>query len=68
MNTEDEQTDLSRKMRSIADRDGLPTDHDMYTTAQQFDDAVLSGIARKILGAWARARKVYCDYTGDNLI
>lgn len=68
MSDDIEQTDLSRSMRLIANRDMLPADHDMRVMAQQLDDATNTGNARKILGAWARARMAYCEYTGDNLI
>lgn len=68
-------TELSEKMRAIADRDQLAADHELRTKADEFDWAT-SGYfaetqtvtAKKFLGAWARARRAYCDYTGEELV
>lgn len=61
-------TDLSIKMVEIADRDKLPENHEMRIKAAEFDKATRGGEAKKTLGAWARARRVYCDYTGESLV
>jgi hypothetical protein len=57
---------LAAKMIAIADRDGLPADHLMRIRAEELERVNLD--ARSLLGAWARARHVYCDYTGEPLI
>lgn len=62
------QTDLSMKMREIANRDHLGDDHPMRSRANDFDVAVALGDAKRILGAWARARRTYSEYTGEPLI
>lgn len=64
-------TELSKKMLAIADRDNLPVDHEMRLRAKEFDESVNyygDGAAKKLLGAWVRARKAYCRYTGEPLL
>jgi len=61
-------SDLSKRMIDIADRDNLPADHKMRVVADAFDLAILFAEPKKLLGAWARARRVYCEYTGETLI
>lgn len=74
MSTHDPRTYLSEKMRAIADRDQLAADHELRTKADEFDQATSGYFAEtqiitpKFLGAWARARKAYCEYTGEELI
>jgi hypothetical protein len=61
--------DLGQKMIARADKDGLPRDHPLRVTADGFNAANADGVdARKLLGAWARARRAWCDYTGEPLI
>ncbi len=68
-------TDLSVIVSSIAKRDRLPDSHPMVVAANAFDSASAGFYAdpqtvhvAKFLGAWARARKEYCKYTGEPLI
>jgi hypothetical protein len=61
-------TNLGDKMIELADSDSLPVDHKMRTLAMEFNKAVEKGCARSVLGAWARARRCYCEYTGESLI
>lgn len=68
-------TDLAEKMLARADADGLPPDHQLRLRAVAFDDAVRGFYGepqtydvRRFLGCWARARRAWCDYTGEPLI
>jgi hypothetical protein len=49
---------LYDEMFEIADRDKLSEDHPMRIKATE----------KRLLGAWARARRAYCDYTGTPLV
>lgn len=68
-------TDLSASMRKRADADGLPPDHELRRRAEEFDRATIGHMAtprtvdvKSFVGAWARARKAWCSYTGEPLI
>ena len=68
-------TDLAVAMLARADADGLPDDHDMRITAKAFDDAAKGFYGEpqlcdveKFMGCWARARRCWCDYTGEALV
>ena len=60
---------LPDEMIQIADRDRLPDDHPMRIKAIELN-GVLAGeaSAKSVVGAWARARKVYCEYIGEPLV
>lgn len=67
--------DLPQRMRLRADSDGLPGDHALRTRADALDAAVAGFFApiqtvpvARMVGAWARARRVWCDYTGEALL
>lgn len=65
-------TELGNKMRALADT-GHARRRELRMFAEAFDKAVeehggLDGDPRKLLGAWARARRVYCQCTGEPLI
>ncbi len=69
------QTELSEKMIARADLDSLPGDHEMRTLALEFDNTCQGYFATpqtvsvsQFLGSWARARRVWCNYTGEDLI
>ena len=64
--TSDNNEQLYDKMLRIADRDNLPEDHLMRVRAIELREVEI--YAKKLLGAWARARRVYCAYTGEPLI
>lgn len=62
---------LPEKMVRRADRDNLPESHPLRIQAaalealfqrQEFPEP------RQILGAWARARRAWCNYTGEALL
>lgn len=65
-------TDLAKKMIDRANKDGLNENHEMRIKAEQFEiaakDYYENGDVKKIIGYWARARKCWCDYTGEDLI
>lgn len=68
-------TELAKKMVARADRDKLPENHPMRTRAAEFDDATQKYLAtpqkmgvRAFMGFWARARKAWCNHTGDALL
>jgi hypothetical protein len=68
-------TTLSEKMQERADHDGLPNDAAMRVTATAFDkasrgylhDPQLVGVV-EFMQAWAQARRVWCKYTGEELV
>lgn len=68
-------TDLSVKMHSRAEKDNLPSTHELHVKAQAFDEAAQGFYGtpqtcdiKKFIGAWARARKAWCEYTGEPLV
>lgn len=67
--------ELVRKMRTRADADNLPPAHELRELAQAFEEGVKGFYAtpqtcdaKSFLGRWARARRAWCDYTGEPLI
>lgn len=67
------ETPLAKQMIERADRDGLPEDHAMRRTAQVFDEisvkyAMGKSTPKGLLSAWARARRCWCNYTGEPLV
>lgn len=69
-----EQVELTKKMIALADKDNLLENHELRTIAKAFDEACHNYFEKKtinsiqFIGAWTRARKCYCDYTGESLI
>ena len=68
-------TELGRKIVARADADGLPADHELRVKGAAFDKAAAGFYgepqtydAKAFFGHWARARKAWCDYTGDPLL
>lgn len=67
------ETPLAKQMIERADRDGLSEDNAMRRTAQAFDEisvnyAMGKSTPKGLLGAWARARRCWCNYTGEPLV
>lgn len=65
-------TDLGDKMRALA-VPGHPRRADLVAAADAFDQATNAAYAGtgpvpKMVGAWARARRIYCECTGEPLI
>jgi predicted lipoprotein len=70
-----QQTDLSKKMRERADADALPASHELRMRADAFDRATADYFSTpqkatpaQFTGAWARARRVWSDYSGEPLL
>ena len=69
-----DKTDLSNKMLELADKDNLPDNHELRTSAIAFNESAEKYFidkkypTKKFLGNYARARRVWCEYTGENLI
>lgn len=68
-------TELAEQMRAIVERDNLPADHELRIRADEFDAAAAGYWSepqtvpvKAFMGAWARARRAYCAYTGEPLI
>jgi len=68
-------TELSQKMIDRANADNLPDDHTLRNLAKLFDEAATGYFAspqtvtvKSFMGHWARARKAWCEYTGEPLI
>ena len=68
-------TSLSEKMLARANIDGLPADHEMRTRATEFNEATKGFYCepqicdvKKFMGCWSRARRTWCDYTGESLV
>lgn len=68
-------TELATNMLARADADGLPADHHLRVLAHQFEAAAKGYFAAEqtigvgaFMGAWARARRAWCAYTGESLL
>lgn len=66
---------LGEKMRKRADADGLPDDHELRVLADKFDGAADGFYAEQqtvtapaFMGAYARARRAWCAYSGEPLV
>jgi len=69
---------LPERMVERADKDNLPADHPLRIRAKELEGAIevyprhhipkSSMALHFFIGAWARARKVWCEYTGEELI
>lgn len=64
-------TPLSEKMRALADS-GHARAAELRAAADEFDAKTAAGhslgSAKSMLGAWARARKLWCECTGEPLV
>lgn len=70
-----DRTDLAHRMTARADADRLPADHELRTLARTLEETVHGFYSEpqthalpQTLGAWARARKAWCAYTGEALV
>ena len=68
-------TELGEQMVRRADSEGLPRDHVLRTAAAEFELATEGYYSdpqtvpvAKFFGAWARARSIWCKYTGEPLV
>lgn len=69
----DEQPTLRQKMVAYADAHGLPASDPMRRLAAALDRAIAEADGsdaqhNKFLGAWSRARRHWCEVTGEELI
>jgi hypothetical protein len=67
--------ELANKMLALADDENLPPDAALRVHAVALNNAAEGFYAtpqtcraETLLGCWARARRAWCDYTGDALI
>ena len=59
---------LFDKMRALAN-EGHPRAEALRQRADEFEKAVVDkSSVRQLLGAWTRARRLWCECTGDPLI
>ncbi len=59
---------LSQRMRALAER-GHPRAEDMIREADALEKVIEGGFnAPRLLGAWARARRLWCECTGEDLV
>lgn len=68
-------TSLATKMIDRANQDSLPEDHEVRRVAIEFDDFAdkyfnnpKTTNSKRFLGLWARARRIWCNYSGESLI
>jgi hypothetical protein len=69
-------TKLSSTVIARCDADNLPPDHDLRRLAKEFDEATAkmdinnaeSDNTKRFLGAWARLRRAWCEYSGESLL
>lgn len=71
----DEATDLTMKMVARADAGDLPADAPLRVLAAEFDAAAKEYFSdpqictvQKFMGCWARARRAWCDVSGEDLV
>ena len=58
--------ELVVKMRKLAE--SSPRKEELLHRATQLESALVNFDVPNVLGAWARARKLYCEITGENLV
>lgn len=64
-----DQEPLYERMLRQARIDELPDNHPVVVTAQAFAEACATqDDAKKLIGTWARARKAWQQYTGEDFI
>lgn len=62
-----EENSLTDRMRTLA-KDGHPCAEELRQRADDMDNAIATHDMRKMIGAWARARRLWCKCTGEPLI
>jgi hypothetical protein len=62
-----EPTPLGAKMRALAGRGHRRAD-ELRAAADNLDEAAASGNVPRAVGAWARARRLWCECSGERLI
>ncbi len=68
-------TELGKRMIERADKDGLPPDHEIRTTAIAFEEGTKGFFAaeqtinvKQFMGRYARAKLAWNKYSGDPLV
>lgn len=68
-------TTLAARMIAYADQQGLGPDHEMRLAADAFDSAAKGFYAKPqtcavkaFFGRWAKARRIWCKYSGEELL
>lgn len=61
-------TPLGKQMLERAERDNLPHAHELRLRAIDIEELMPDQGAKRLLGRWARARRVWSDYTGEPLV
>lgn len=68
-------TNLAKRVLKTAENDGLPDDHPMVIAAKEFEAAAHGFFSepktvsvKKFLGKFAKARRLWCEYSGDPLV
>ena len=68
-------TALAEQMLARAEQDGLAEDHPLRVLGKAFSKACSGFYAdpqtvtvKQFMGHWARARRAWCEYTGESLI
>lgn len=64
--TEARETPLSTKMKNLA-RSGHPRSAELLEAANQLESCV-DGPTRVLLGAWAKARRIWSECSGEPLV
>jgi hypothetical protein len=66
---------LVERMRAKADAEGLPKNHVLRTNAAALEEALKGYVSDpqttsvpRMVGTWAKARRIWCEYTGEDLI
>ena len=68
-------SNLGKRMVAAADKDGYPADHNLRLLAQKFEAAIAgfytdppTVTVQQFMGHYARARRAWCEYSGDDLV
>lgn len=68
-------TNLAKRAIARADKDRLSEDHPVRVTAIAFEEAAKGFFSepqtvniKKFMGCFARARKAWCEYSGESLL
>lgn len=62
---------LADKMIARANEDSLPESHEMRVCAARFKELFEGDTLppiHTVLGVWAAARRIWCNYTGEALV
>lgn len=66
---------LPDKILKRADKDKLPQDHELRVAARAFEEVCRGMFAvpqthlvRQMMGAWAKTRRLWCEYSGEAIL